>query len=344
MLAEILARLKEKQVSAGESGIDAVFDLNWETLDTPAQKLACLLSMFALAPIPWSLVESATSAGKLEIDLAANRAILIEKYLLQQLDVNTCQVHERVQELLRAELEKLVDTDEHKRGFCQAMVAVAQDIPQTPTQQQIAQITPAIPHLAEAATLYTDWLSDDDLIWPFVGLGRFYLGQGAYKQALPWWEQCVSISKERLGDEHPDVAISLNNLAELYRAQGRYAEAKPLYQQALEMTKRLLGDEHPNVATNLNNLAELYRAQGRYAETESLYRQALEMRKRLLGDEHPDVASSLNNLALLYRAQGRYAEAESLYRQALEIAEQRLGVSHPNTVTIRENLHSLLQT
>ena len=31
----------------------------------------------------------------------------------------------------------------------------------------------------------------------------------------------------------PDVAISLNNLAELYRTQGRYAEAEPLYQRSL---------------------------------------------------------------------------------------------------------------
>jgi tetratricopeptide (TPR) repeat protein len=296
MLAEILARLKEKQVSAGESGIDAVFGLNWETLNTPAQKLACFLSMFALAPIPWSLVESAASAGKLEIDLAANRAILIEKYLLQQLDVNTCQVHERVRELLRAKLEKLVGTDEYKRGFCQAMVAVAQDIPQTPTQQQIAQITPTIPHLAEVATLYTDWLSDDDLIWPFVGLGWFYQGQGAYKQALPWWEQCVSITKERLGDEHPDVATSLNNLAALYDSQGRYAEAEPLYQQALEMRKRLLGDEHPDVAISLNNLAVLYRTQGRYAEAEPLYRQALEIAEQRLGVNHPNTVTIRENL------------------------------------------------
>ena len=135
MLAEILARLKEKQVSAGESGIDAVFDLNWETLNTPAQKLACLLSMFALAPIPWSLVESAASAGKLEIDLAANRAILIEKYLLQQLDVNTCQVHERVRELLRAKLEKSRTTriagglrKAPKRGYLVKQVLLAIEV------------------------------------------------------------------------------------------------------------------------------------------------------------------------------------------------------------------------
>ncbi|MHC5833627.1 MAG: tetratricopeptide repeat protein, partial [Nostoc sp.] len=90
-------------------------------------------------------------------------------------------------------------------------------------------------------------LSDDDLIWPFVGLARFYQGQGAYAQALPWCEKCLSSTKKRFGDEHPDVATSLNNLAALYDLQGRYSDAEPLYIQALEMKKRLLGDEHPDV-------------------------------------------------------------------------------------------------
>ena len=93
--------------------------------------------------------------------------------------------------------------------------------------------------------------------------------------------------KKLLGEEHPSVATSLNNLAALYESQGRYTEAEPLFIQALEMWKKLLGPEHPNVATSLNNLAGLYESQGRYEEAEPLYIQALDMRKKLLGEEHP---------------------------------------------------------
>ncbi|MDB9313906.1 tetratricopeptide repeat protein, partial [Spirulina sp. CS-785/01] len=142
---------------------------------------------------------------------------------------------------------------------------------------------------------------------------------GKYAEAIPLAEQILQIRRQVLGQEHPLVATSLNNLALLYESQGRYAEAEPLYRQALEMVKRLLGQEHPDVAQSLNNLAALYQSQGRYAEAEPLYRQALEMYKRLLGQEHPQVATSLNNLAALYQSQGRYAEAEPLYRQALEM-------------------------
>ena len=95
------------------------------------------------------------------------------------------------------------------------------------------------------------------------------------------------------GDEHPDVATSLNHLTGLYDRQGRYAEADPLYERALAIWEKvLLGPGHPDVATSLNNLAGLYDRQGRYAEAEPLYERALAIREKVLGPEHPDVATS----------------------------------------------------
>jgi tetratricopeptide (TPR) repeat protein len=96
-----------------------------------------------------------------------------------------------------------------------------------------------------------------------------------------------------LGERHPDVATSLNNLAGLYRAQGRYDEAEPLYRQALELSRELLGERHPDVATSLNNLAYLYQSQGRYDEAEPLYRQALELSRELLGSAIPMLPPAL---------------------------------------------------
>ena len=113
-----------------------------------------------------------------------------------------------------------------------------------------------------------------------------------WQEASTIWQHCTKVKEgtqkpnpsiakhfkwrqRLLGDEHPDVARSLNNLALLYKSQGRNTEAEPLYRQALEMFQRLLGDEHPDVAQSLNNLALLYQSQGRYTEAEPLYRQAL---------------------------------------------------------------------
>ncbi|GAB1544736.1 hypothetical protein NUACC21_74120 [Scytonema sp. NUACC21] len=160
MLADIFAQLQQKKTSIGESDVTAAFELNWESLKPETQKLACLLSLFALAPISWSLVQSAASASNLNFDIAVSRNLLIERYLLQYLvEDGTYQIHERIRELLRVKLEDLAEASELKRGFCAAMVEVVKSISPTLTQRDITKINQAIPHLAEAAIVYQDWLS-----------------------------------------------------------------------------------------------------------------------------------------------------------------------------------------
>jgi tetratricopeptide (TPR) repeat protein len=58
-----------------------------------------------------------------------------------------------------------------------------------------------------------------------------------------------------LGENHPDYATSLNNLAALYGDMGNYAQAEPLYKQVLVIRKKILSEEHPDNAISLNNLA-----------------------------------------------------------------------------------------
>ncbi|MDF5737306.1 tetratricopeptide repeat protein, partial [Nostoc sp. S13] len=69
--------------------------------------------------------------------------------------------------------------------------------------------------------------------------------------------QALALSRKLLGEEHPSVATSLNNLALLYNSQGRYSEAEPLYIQALDICEQRLGANHPNTVTVRENLAYL---------------------------------------------------------------------------------------
>ena len=63
--------------------------------------------------------------------------------------------------------------------------------------------------------------------------GRALYDAGDYRDAEGPWTQALALREQALGPEHPDVAQSLNNLAELYRTQGRYAKAEPLYERSL---------------------------------------------------------------------------------------------------------------
>ena len=195
------------------------------------------------------------------------------------------------------EVRQLTEADQLKRAVAAVMVAITQDIPSSPTVELITRVKDAIPHLAEIAQNLIDAVSDENLILVFVGLDRFYSGQGLYTLAESWCQQCVSVVQTRLGEEHPDVATSYNNLAALYNYQGRYQDAEPLLKKALELSQRLLGEEHPDVATSYDNLALLYNSQGRYQDAEPLYIKALEIAELSLGVAHPKTILVRKNYA-----------------------------------------------
>jgi tetratricopeptide (TPR) repeat protein len=165
--------------------------------------------------------------------------------------------------------------------------------------------------------------------------------EGKFKEAYPLAIQCRDLTREHLGENHPDFASSLNNLAALYRAMGNFAAAEPLLKQALDIRRRVLGEEHPDLAGSLNNLAGLYYAMGNFAAAEPLLKQALDIMRRALGEEHPDFAVSLNTLALLYQTMGNFAAAEPRLKQALDIRRRVLGEEHPHFAQSLNNLAEL---
>jgi hypothetical protein len=69
--------------------------------------------------------------------------------------------------------------------------------------------------------------------------------------------------QELLGDRHPDVASSLNNLAVLRYNQNLYDEAEALLLQALEIRESVLGSNHPHTQSTKNSLAYLRTSQGK---------------------------------------------------------------------------------
>jgi tetratricopeptide (TPR) repeat protein len=364
LLKTMLSRLEKKRLRhrslleadstmTARLGVADAFELSWERLDEISQQLCLALSLFALADIPWSLVEQGYSAilssedGEVDLDfLKEARADLLRFNLIQRTSEDTYHLHQLIREFLQEKLEQSAQFNDIKGWFVSTMVAVALQIPKSPTYEEIQALAPAMPHVAEVAkhNKLTDCLIDEVLVSFFLGLGRFYMSQGLYEQAEPGFEQCLYVTQTRFGSNHPDVATSLDNLATLYHFQGRYNKAETLLMQALELSKRLLGEEHSGVIPCLHNLGTLFYSQGRYSEAEPLLVQVLDMSKRLLGEEHSNVVSTLNNLAALYHSQGRYTEAKPLFIQVLELRQHLLGNDHPDVAISLSNLGSLYES
>jgi len=371
-VAELLAQLQQKLLQDEVlTPVAAAFELSWVQLNAAEQQLAVLLSVFALAPMPWQLVESVVVVCRVEAPkqnwlkkllvvwgkvqapqqwclllddrvLSQSRRRLVELSLLGRVEQKQYQLHALIREFFAAKLQGYADAENLRRSFAMALTVVAKTIPQTVTLGVQERVKEALPHLEVVAEQWSHLLEDStDAMGSFTVLAWVAQGQSLWAEAEKWYQACLQMTEERCGADHPNTATSLNNLAELYRAMGRYPEAEPLYVRSLSIREQQLGADHPDTASSLNNLALLYGEMGRYPEAEPLLVRSLSISEQQLGADHPHTALGLNNLAELYRAMGRYPEAEPLLVRSLSIREQQLGADHPNTATSLNNLANL---
>ncbi|WP_414623329.1 tetratricopeptide repeat protein [Calothrix sp. CCY 0018] len=188
-----------------------------------------------------------------------------QRHLVQPLESEDAfyyQIHPLIREFLQVKLQASALRNELIQAFTNTFIEIAQTIHYGATLEFLNFVKNAIPHLTEVVENQLDAVSDENLYWPFIGLARFYDGQGLYSLAEPWHKQCLSAVRSRLGDNHPDTAMSLNNLANLYFSQGRYSEAEPLYIQAVEIVERVLGENHPLRKIIRNNFEDFRKKQG----------------------------------------------------------------------------------
>ena len=86
-------------------------------------------------------------------------------------------------------------------------------------------------------------------------LGYHLHAIGDYAGAYPNYEQALEIRRNVLGEEHPDTALSLNNLAILHYYEGRFRIAFDLMRRALGIRLNVLGPDHPDTHSTQQSLA-----------------------------------------------------------------------------------------
>ncbi|WP_163703594.1 NB-ARC domain-containing protein, partial [Adonisia turfae] len=205
---------------AYEYSIEAAFELSWQDLSPEAKTLMGLLAVFAAAPIPKGLIERALPEwdeeeleDRLDIDL-------VRRNLLQSGEDGNYQLHQLIREFTVGMLEtELSDqTSALQKGVADSLVNFAKQIEQIVTVSAQQVVGEAIPHMELVARELSHVIEDStNATWPFVGLGRFYESQSLWPETEHWWQSCLKMTEERFGPDHPDTALSLNNLGLLYR-------------------------------------------------------------------------------------------------------------------------------
>ncbi|MEM7278114.1 MAG: tetratricopeptide repeat protein [Pseudomonadota bacterium] len=85
-----------------------------------------------------------------------------------------------------------------------------------------------------------------------TGVATALVYQGNFAAATPLFQSSLDHYKASLGEDHPQVAVTHNNLGNTYYFLQDWPKVLQQYAQALPLARRLFGDKHPEVAVMLH--------------------------------------------------------------------------------------------
>ncbi|CAF4362467.1 unnamed protein product, partial [Rotaria sordida] len=75
----------------------------------------------------------------------------------------------------------------------------------------------------------------------------FYNAMHDYSNALLSHTKALEIRQKNLPSNHPDLAISYNNIGSVYFEIGEYQKALPFFERALNILKQSVPANHPHL-------------------------------------------------------------------------------------------------
>ncbi|KIO24828.1 hypothetical protein M407DRAFT_25789 [Tulasnella calospora MUT 4182] len=183
--------------------------------------------------------------------------------------------------------------------------------------------------------------------------GLIHSSQGSFKEAIPLFQQALSIATSA-GDQRRSAA-ALSELGRIYYGTSRYAEAGQYFTRAQDLWTQI-GDQSGqatafywtgkvyhhqseltqaeesytlarNIYTRLgsiigqaytsSSLGDIFYERSQYTEAVEFYNQAIDIFARL--SDHMGQADTLMRLGELFRARSEYTEAEEFFNQALKL-------------------------
>jgi tetratricopeptide (TPR) repeat protein len=156
-------------------------------------------------------------------------------------------------------------------------------------------------------------------------------------ELLTFTNRALSLKEKILPPDHPDIAMSLNALAETWHRLGRDDEALKLAERSMRIFVTAYGPSSPDVSMQLSNHAEYLLGLGRASEAVPEFRTAYENWERQIGANHQFLGYPLTGLGRALLALGRPDEAVAPLEHALRIRE----ASEPDKALVKETREAL---
>jgi len=159
--------------------------------------------------------------------------------------------------------------------------------------------------------------------------GLLLLRSGEKSRALGNFQKARELLAGAMGEDHPEVAHTLNLAGNALVEMKDYRAARKTLEKALQIWRRTLGPTHPRVAIIYNNLADVLSSQGEVDKALEYIKRTLAIYRQRLGADHPKVGIAYTNLAMLMKKQGRCTDSLEYFRRAAGIFRKSLGEDHP---------------
>ena len=173
-------------------------------------------------------------------------------------------------------------------------------------------------------------------------IGQLETQLGEYDRARPVLEEALALRRRLNGDNHPDVATTLEALGHVAYGQANYAEAVRLRREVLALRRRLLGDSNTKTTTALLELTTAMHAQGDFKGAQPLMDEWVSIVIHQRPETTEVRAHQLMDLASVYQYRQRPDLAEQLGREATGIYRALYGDRHPKYATALSTVASII--
>lgn len=127
--------------------------------------------------------------------------------------------------------------------------------------------------------------------------GRAAAAEDRPRDARPLLDRALTIHRDHLGREHPEVALIMGCLAALDNSPATYPNGLDQYARAIKLVESAWPEPHPWAAQLYVGMAQLHLAREKNADAVPLLERALDIQSARLTPFHPDLAKTREILA-----------------------------------------------
>lgn len=160
-------------------------------------------------------------------------------------------------------------------------------------------------------------------------LGTVYLSFEKFSKGLEFLAEALEIRQNLFGQDNPDVALSLSNMAAAQFALDNTETAKGFAEKSLKIYEELFGNSKFEIARPLALIGYYYLDRNKLSEARGCFEKCLSLAKSSFGENDPNTANAYFSFGIFLMNEKSYDESLENFNKALIIQESLLGKKSP---------------